>query len=70
MLYLPNIDTNDNIEVLNANDSHKLYSIPNGKRVIMEFNGMSQLVGRSGCKWRRMTSKMVRSGLFVWLSDD
>jgi hypothetical protein len=40
MLYLPNADTNDNIEVLNVNDSHKLYSIPDGKRVIMEFTGM------------------------------
>jgi hypothetical protein len=48
MLYLPNADTNDNIEVLNINDSHKLYSIPDGKRVIMEFNGMSQPVGKSG----------------------
>jgi hypothetical protein len=70
MLYLPNADTNDNIEVLNASDSHKLYSIPDEKRVIMEFNGMSQPVGRSGCKWRRTTGKMVKSSSFVRLSDD
>jgi hypothetical protein len=37
MLYLPNVDTNDNIEVLNISDSHKLYSIPDEKRVIVEF---------------------------------
>jgi hypothetical protein len=70
MLYLTNVDTNDNIEVLNVNDSHKLYSIPDGKQVIMEFTSMWQPVGRSGCKWRWMTGKMVSSGLFVRISDD
>jgi hypothetical protein len=45
MLYLPNADANDNIEVLNVSDSHKLYSIPDGKRVIVEFTGMVQPVG-------------------------
>jgi hypothetical protein len=50
MLYLPNADTNDNIEVLNISDSYKLYSISDGKRVIVEFTGMWQPVGRSGCK--------------------
>ena len=70
MLYLPNVDTNDNIELLNVSDSHKLYSIPNGKRVIFEFIGMWQLVRRSGGKWRWMTGKMVRSDSLVWISDD
>jgi hypothetical protein len=36
----------------------------------MEFNGMSKLVGKSRGKWRRTTGKMVRSGSFVWVSDD
>jgi hypothetical protein len=40
MLYLSNADTNNNIEVLNVGDSHKLYSIPDGKWVIVEFTGM------------------------------
>jgi hypothetical protein len=70
MFYLPNADTNDNIEVLNVKDPHKLYSIPDGKRVIVEFNGMWQPVGRSGGKWRRMTGKMVRRGTFIRISDD
>jgi hypothetical protein len=48
MLYLPSADTKDNIEVLDVSDSHKLYSIPDGKRVIIEFIGMWQLVGKSG----------------------
>jgi hypothetical protein len=52
MFYLPNADTNDNIEVLNVSDPHKLYSIPDGKRVIVKFNGMWQPVGKSGGKWR------------------
>jgi hypothetical protein len=56
--------------VLNVTDSHKLYSIPDGKRVVVEFNGMSQPVGKSGGKWRRTTGKNVRSGSFVRLSDD
>jgi hypothetical protein len=40
MFYLLNAYTNDNIEVFNVSDSHKLYSIPDEKRVIVEFNGM------------------------------
>jgi hypothetical protein len=67
MLYLPNVDTNDNIEVLDVSDSHKLYSIPDEKWVILEFTGMWQLVGKSGGTWRRMTGKMVRSSSFVWI---
>jgi hypothetical protein len=70
MFYLPNTDTNNNIEVLNVKDPHKLYSIPDGKRVVVEFNGMWQPVGKSGGKWRRMTGKMVRRGTFIRISDD
>jgi hypothetical protein len=70
MFYLPNADTNNNIEVLNVKDPHKLYSIPDGKRVVVEFNGMWQPVGKSGGKWRRMTGKMVRRGSFIRISDD
>ena len=70
MLYLPNTDINDNIKVLNVNDSHKLYSIPDGKRVVVEFNGIWQPIERSGSKWRRTTGKMVRRGSFVHISDD
>jgi hypothetical protein len=70
MLYLPNAYTNNNIKVLNVSDSHKLYLILDGKRVIMEFNGMSQPVGKSGGKWQRTTGKMVRSGSFVQVLDN
>jgi hypothetical protein len=70
MLYLTNADTNDNIEVLNVSDSYKLYLILDEKRVIVEFIGMWQPVGKRGGKWRRMTGKMVRSGSFVRISDD
>jgi hypothetical protein len=48
MLNLPNADANDNIEVLNVSDSHKLWEIPDGKRVIVEFTGIAQSVGKSG----------------------
>jgi hypothetical protein len=50
MLYLPNADANDNIEVLNVSDFHKLYSILNGKWVIVEFTGLYQPVGKGGGK--------------------
>jgi hypothetical protein len=45
MLYLSNADANNNIEVLNVSDSHKLYLIPDEKRVIAEFIGMTQPIG-------------------------
>jgi hypothetical protein len=70
MLILPNTDANNNIEVLNVSDSYKLYSIPDGKRVIVEFTGMVQPVGKSREKWRRMTGKMIKSSSFVRISDD
>jgi hypothetical protein len=31
---------------------------------------MVQPVGKSWGKWRRMTGKMVRSGSFIWISND
>jgi hypothetical protein len=70
MLYLTNAGTNDNIEVLNISDSHKLYSISDEKRVIVEFTGIWQPIRKSGGKWRRMTGKMVKSGSFVQISND
>ena len=69
-MYLPNADINDNIEVLNVSDSHKLYSKLDGKWVVVEFNGMWQPIGKNGGKWRRTTCKMVRSSSFVCISDD
>jgi hypothetical protein len=59
------VDANAKIEVLDVNDSHKLNNIPDEKRVIAEFTSSAQPVARSGGKWRRITGKMVRSGLFV-----
>jgi hypothetical protein len=58
-------NANDKIEVLDVSDFCKLYNIPDGKRVIVEFTGMAQPVGKSGGKWRCMTGKMVRSGSFI-----
>jgi hypothetical protein len=53
---------NDKIEVLDVNDSRKLNNIPEGKRVIAQFTGSAQPVGKSGVRWRRTTEKMIRSG--------
>jgi hypothetical protein len=44
------VDANDKIEVLDVSDSRKLYNIPDRKRVIAEFTGMAQSIGRSGSK--------------------
>jgi hypothetical protein len=56
--------------VLDVSDSCKLNNIPEGKRVIAQFTGSAQPVGRSWCRWRRTTGKMVKSGSFVQISDD
>jgi hypothetical protein len=42
MLNLPNADANDNFEVLQVNDSHKLWEITKAKRVVMEYIGAWQ----------------------------
>ena len=36
----------------------------------MEYNGLWQPVGKSGSKFRHMTSKIIRSGAFIRISDD
>jgi hypothetical protein len=63
-------DENNKIEVLDVSDSQKLNNIPEGKRVIAQFTGSAQPVGKSGVRWRRMTGKMIRSSSFVQISDD
>ena len=63
-------DENDKIEVPDVSDSRKLNNIPEGKRVIAQFMGLAQPVGKSGVRWRRMTRKMIRSGSFVRISDN
>jgi hypothetical protein len=70
MLNLPNADANDKFEVLKVSDSHKLWEIAKEKRVILEYNGGWQPVEKSELKFRRMIGKLVRSGAFVWISDD
>jgi hypothetical protein len=70
MLNFPNVDANDNFEVLQVNDSHKLWEITEGKRVMMEYNGAWQPIRKSGSKFRCITGKIVRSGAFIRISDD
>jgi hypothetical protein len=64
------VDANDRIEVLDVSDSRKLNNILEEKWVIAQFMGSAQPIGRNGCRWRRTIGKMVRSGLFIWISDD
>jgi hypothetical protein len=56
--------------VLTVNDSHKLWNIPEGKKVVMEYTGAWQPVGKKGLKLRRMTGKIVRSDVFLRISDN
>ena len=55
-------DVNDKIEVPDVSDSRKLYNIPDGKKVIVEFISMAQPVGRNRGKWRQMTRKWEGAG--------
>ena len=59
MLNLPNADANTNFEVLEVKDSHKLWKIPEGKRVVVEYNGLWQPIGKNGSKFRCMTGKIL-----------
>jgi hypothetical protein len=49
MFYLPTTDTNNNIEVLNVKNPHKLYSIP----------------GRCGVQWHVATRREKRGQVAV-----
>jgi hypothetical protein len=72
MLISPRMHANENdkIEVLDVSDSRKLNNIPERKRVIAQFTGSAQPVGKNGVRWRRTNGKMIRSGSFVRISDD
>ena len=63
-------DENNKIEVLDVSDSRKLNNISEGKRVIVQFTGSAQPIGKSGVRWRLTTGKMIRSGSFIRISDD
>jgi hypothetical protein len=51
-------------------DPHKAWEIPEGKRVMMDYNQGWQPVGFSANKFRRQTGKLIRSGNYVHLRDD
>ena len=48
-------------------DSHT--TIPEGKKMVLEYTGSWQPVGKSGSKFRRATGKTIRSSSFVRISD-
>jgi hypothetical protein len=50
--------------------SHALWDIPNGQRVVCEYNNASQPIGMSATKFRRMTGSIVRSENYVRMRDD
>ena len=64
---LTNVDANDNFEVMKINDSHT--TIPKGKKMVMEYIGAWQPVGKSRSKFRRVTGKIIRSSSFVRITD-
>jgi hypothetical protein len=57
-----------NFEIMKIKNSHT--TIPEGKRIVMEYTGDWQPVGKSGSKFRRLTGKHVRSSAFVRISDN
>jgi hypothetical protein len=65
-----NQDGSTYFKVLTIKGSHKTWDIPNGQRVVCEYNNASQPVGFSALKFRRMTGKIIRSGNYVRIRDD
>ena len=57
-------------KVLTIKGSHKTWDIPNGQRVVCEYNNAAQPVGFSALKFRRMTGKIIRSGNYVRIRDN
>jgi hypothetical protein len=56
-----------NFEVMKIKNSHT--TILEEKRIVMEYTGNWQPVGKSGSKFRRLTGKNVRSSAFVRISN-
>jgi hypothetical protein len=55
---------------MKVKDSHKLWNIPKGKKIMMEHNGTWQPIGKNRCKFRRLIGKIVRSSAFVRILDN
>jgi hypothetical protein len=49
-------------------DLFKQYAIQEGKKIVMEYIGDWQPVGKNRCKFRRLTDKIIRSSAFVKIS--
>jgi hypothetical protein len=49
------LDGRTRFDVLTIIDSHKLWKIPNGQRIVCEYNNASQHVGLRASKFRQMT---------------
>ncbi|XP_059458286.1 uncharacterized protein LOC132187871 [Corylus avellana] len=64
------IYSQEKIEMLYINELCKLWDIPLGKRIVMEYNGSWQQIGQSGSKFRQVMGKTVRSEAFLRISDD
>ena len=56
--------------VLNMKATHKLWDIPDGQRIVLEYNPAWQPMGESANKFRGMTGKFIRSGNYIRLSDE
>jgi hypothetical protein len=57
-------------QVLNMKGSHALWDIPNGQRVVCEYNNATQPVGMSAMKFRRMTGSIVKNRNYVRMWDN
>jgi hypothetical protein len=64
-----NLDGTTQFEVVTVHNRDNLLGIPAGKKIVMEYNLASQPVGLSANKFRRETSKLIRSGNYVKMRD-
>jgi hypothetical protein len=51
--------------VLNVKSRLKLWEIPDGQRIVCEYNSACQPIGQCAVKFRRVTGLFIRSGNYV-----
>jgi len=65
-----NPNGNTQFEVVTVTDRDNVLGTPAGKMIVMEYNLASHLVGQSADRFRRETSKLIRSGNYVNMRDN
>lgn len=63
------IDEAGTLHVRSVGTTNDIWTIPEGEKIVLEFNTQWQPTGTSGLKFRRLVGQYVRSGKFITIRE-